>query len=1047
MIAAVHASTSTGELPSGREFRNRLLLKSGLLSAVATGVIAAYLFALLRLTREQWIGFIWINLGLFPVLFIALSITHRWSWLPIVRCLDLRRSRALERGELELGFAAASNLALQMLITGGGWWVLGGLLGAGFMCLRFDTIDWRGFTTMLMAASSGGFVMCVFHYFMVKRLTEPIRNALARDIGDPGVRRGLVRRVPLSRKLFVSLTGVMLVTVAFVIQLAQMRAADPIESRANDLHRRFLAGVADALAADPAGLAAARADARRLGIADDLLLLDATGAAPAESAAVLSTGELARLRETSAASGDSRDFDSPSVFTWQRTPAGVLVAVSAWEPLRGDVTSMQIELAGLLVGAVLLTASLAWLLAQDVGRATEALRGEAERLSSGDLRRGEVYESEDELGELSRSFEAMGSSLRATVARVSEAADRVEATAGEMAGVSEAVSSVTADQVRGIQQTTTSMEEINRQVRGIADSSQRLNVSVEESSSSILELGAAGEELNETAMVLSGRVNEVSSSIEQMVRSVKQVLENTEALSEAAVETSSSMGEMATSMREVDVSAEETARLSDQVVASAESGQTKMVQTIEGMEAIREATETAERVIRNLGSRTREIGAIVDVIDDVADETNLLALNAAIIAAQAGEQGKAFSVVADEIKELADRVLASTKEIGGLIRAVQEEGSNAIGAIEKGASQRGLGGGPVGGGGREPGGDHAGQPAERDADRGDRVGGAGAGAGGRSCGGADGAGARGSGADPGGGGGAGPGQRGGAQQQRGHARGGAAGAGYDGGAGAGLGPDPRERGGGARGGGADQRRLAGAVHRLSLGGRAARGRLYPHAQQRRVRPPSGRRRQEPAPSGRSPPTGRPALQRLRQGRGRACVIPARMRRLAAALIVFAVAASACGYQLVDYARPESGARKVALPTLRNDSYEPGVELLVADALRREFLRRGAFQLTNDPAAADLVVSGSVLPIQTSSTSFSSVVLALEYQVSLSLELHAKRADGIEIPLDPRSLRETERYLASADVAALHRNREEALRRLASVLAARVHDEVFEVAAP
>jgi len=675
-------------LPSGREFRNRLLLVSGLLSAASTALIAIYLFALLHLSSEQWIGFGWIVAALFPVLFAAQGWSHRRLWAPIVRCLDLRREGACEREILEQGFAAVANYPLRMLLWGGFWWAVGGLLVAGSMRLRFESFTWTAFVTMQAAAISGGFVMCVFHFLVMKRLMEPVRNALAGELADPDVRRRLVSVVPLSRKLWVAISGVTLVTALFVIQLSQVRSAYPIEVRANDLHRRFLAGVAGSLAErEMAALEPAQAEARRLGIADDLLLLDSEGAMLlGGDPARLLPAELAWLREAGVAAGDSRSFDSPNVFSWLRTPAGVLVAVSAWGPLRGEVSSTRSVFGLLLLVSTGIAALLAWLLAQDVSRATEALRGEAERLSSGDLRRGEVYESEDELGDLSRSFEAMASALRATVGRVSEAADRVEATAGEMAGVSEAVSSVTADQVRGIQQTTTSMEAINRQVRGIADSSQTLNVSVEESSSSILELGAAGEELNETASVLSGKVNEVSSSIEQMVRSVKQVLENTEALSEAAVETSASMEEMAMSMREVDVSAEETARLSHQVVASAESGQTKMVQAIEGMEAIREATETAERVIRNLGSRTREIGAIVDVIDDVADETNLLALNAAIIAAQAGEQGRAFSVVADEIKELADRVLASTKEIGGLIRAVQEEGSNAIGAIEKGSA-------------------------------------------------------------------------------------------------------------------------------------------------------------------------------------------------------------------------------------------------------------------------------------------------------------------------------------------------------------------------
>jgi methyl-accepting chemotaxis protein len=503
------------------------------------------------------------------------------------------------------------------------------------------------------------------------------------------MRRSLVAHVSLRSKLLVCVTGVTVMPVIFAVLLAHTEATRSLRGFTIRWQRAVLDAARERF--DAGGeLDVAAAGNVRLPVSIEVGLVDlgrpgANGiGAKLEPEIADSVLQAVARGETS---GDSAKLGGANVFAWQALPdQRILLALSPAERLALDQSALWSVFAVLLVVSTGIAALLAWLLAQDVSRATAALRGEAERLSSGDLRRGEVYESEDELGELSRSFETMASSLRATVGRVSEAADRVEATAGEMAGVSEAVSSVTADQVKGIQQTTTSMEAINRQVRGIADSSQTLNVSVEESSSSILELGAAGEELNETASVLSGKVNEVSSSIEQMVRSVKQVLENTEALSEAAVETSASMEEMAMSMREVDVSAEETARLSHQVVASAESGQRKMVQAIEGMEAIREATETAERVIRNLGSRTREIGAIVDVIDDVADETNLLALNAAIIAAQAGEQGKAFSVVADEIKELADRVLASTKEIGGLIRAVQEEGSNAIGAIEKGAA-------------------------------------------------------------------------------------------------------------------------------------------------------------------------------------------------------------------------------------------------------------------------------------------------------------------------------------------------------------------------
>jgi hypothetical protein len=151
----------------------------------------------------------------------------------------------------------------------------------------------------------------------------------------------------------------------------------------------------------------------------------------------------------------------------------------------------------------------------------------------------------------------------------------------------------------------------------------------------------------------------------------------------------------------------------------------------------------------------------------------------------------------------------------------------------------------------------------------------------------------------------------------------------------------------------------------------------------------------------------------------------------------------CGYALVRYQGGLGEVRTVAVDTPRNDSHEPGVEFVVADALRREFLRRRGVRLVEDPAGADLVISGRVLPIEARTSSFSSVVLALEYELTLALELHAVKADGSELAIDPRATRETERYLASADVEALEKNRQEALRQAAALLAGRVYDALYE----
>lgn len=326
------------------------------------------------------------------------------------------------------------------------------------------------------------------------------------------------------------------------------------------------------------------------------------------------------------------------------------------------------------------------LAASEIGEGIEALEVAAERMAAGDLTSNVVFESEDEIGDANRALASVRDLMRSSVAKISSTADAADLAANEISAAVRELASSNAAQAEQIQQTGVVVAAIAARVDQTNEYAKSLSETIDESGDSLIELGATGDELKETASVLTSKVAAVSDSVEQMVESVRQIAGTSERLTAASEETSSSMEEMASAMRTVDTSAEMTANLSREVVSKAELGQEKVVQTIEGMEAIREATDVAEKVIRGLGTRTHEIGGILDVIDDVADETNLLALNAAIIAAQAGEQGKAFSVVAEEIKELADRVLASTKEIGGLIRAVQDESENAIGAIEAGSA-------------------------------------------------------------------------------------------------------------------------------------------------------------------------------------------------------------------------------------------------------------------------------------------------------------------------------------------------------------------------
>ena len=143
----------------------------------------------------------------------------------------------------------------------------------------------------------------------------------------------------------------------------------------------------------------------------------------------------------------------------------------------------------------------------------------------------------------------------------------------------------------------------------------------------------------------------------------------------------------------------------------------------------------------------------------------------------------------------------------------------------------------------------------------------------------------------------------------------------------------------------------------------------------------------------------------------------------------------------------TGPIRIAVLALRTQSPEPWLDREVGDALRREFGLRGRFKLINDPARADYVLRGQIRPVELASNSFSSFVVALEYRMTLSLDLELLRASGDIIRLSPRALTESDVYLASPDIEVNRTNRREAVRHLSDVIAVRVADSVEWIATP
>src|SRR5260370_1217215 len=286
----------------------------------------------------------------------------------------------------------------------------------------------------------------------------------------------------------------------------------------------------------------------------------------------------------------------------------------------------------------------------------QALAEFSERLAAGDPRARAEVQSNDEL-----SYNA--ENLNRAVAKVSKATSNQDANDALQRSITELLSV------------------INQVARG--DLAQRGKVTndalgnVTDSINYMLDnFTKVLERVRKAAMEVTACSNNILVAADEMQAGATQQ-------DQEITNTSSAVEELTVSMKQVSNNAEAARRALD----AAEQGNRAVRDTLEGMQRIRASVQATSKKIKSLGDRSLEISEIINVINDITEQTNLLALNAAIEAARAGEAGRGFAVVADEVRKLAEHSRSATKDIAALIKAIQAETNEAVGVMEEGTKE------------------------------------------------------------------------------------------------------------------------------------------------------------------------------------------------------------------------------------------------------------------------------------------------------------------------------------------------------------------------
>jgi methyl-accepting chemotaxis protein len=295
-----------------------------------------------------------------------------------------------------------------------------------------------------------------------------------------------------------------------------------------------------------------------------------------------------------------------------------------------------------VTGALAIGIFVAFFISRSIARPINEISRVADSVAMGDIQHQVHFDSKDEVGVLANSFRQLIDYMKA----LAGAAERIAANDLTVQVTPKGDKDVLGNAFK------TMVGNLTVVIRQLGDNSNQLV-------SAANEIASSSEQMARGSQQQTGQTAQVSSAVEEMTATI--------------VESSRNAGEAANQARE----AASAATIGNQVVS----------QTIQGMVRIAEVVQGSAKTIQELSKSSDQIGEIISVIDDIADQTNLLALNAAIEAARAGEQGRGFAVVADEVRKLAERTTKATKEITDMIKGIQADTKGAVTSMEQGINE------------------------------------------------------------------------------------------------------------------------------------------------------------------------------------------------------------------------------------------------------------------------------------------------------------------------------------------------------------------------